>query len=274
MSIRIFNITDQHDGQRIDNFLIRHLKGVPKSHLYRLLSSGQIRVNKKRIKPDYRLKTLDLIRVPPIRISETKEKEIPSIFFEQLKDSFLYEDENLMIINKPSGMAVHAGSGEEVGLIEVLRKWRELTYLELAHRIDKETSGCVIVTKNRKTLSEIHQLFRKHEIKKTYRAILKGKVSFEKIEMKTSIEEKEAETLFVCLKTGKNLSFVEAFPKSGRTHQIRIHAAELNHPILGDKKYGGGEANRLYLHAYQLQFNLFGEELIVTAPLPSDFEKC
>lgn len=296
--VRYVEISSEEDGQRLDNYLIRVLKGVPKSHVYRIIRGGEVRVNKKRAKPDTRLTMHDMVRIPPVRVSAEKEIFVGDRLIEQLQSSIMYEDDLLLVVNKPSGIAVHGGSGLSLGLIEGFRKMRtDLHYLELVHRLDKETSGCLILAKKRSALRSLQALFESRSIKKTYWALLAypwvGKntamvdVALEKNTLKSGErivrvddEGKASQTAFRLIENFSNACWVEAIPKTGRTHQIRVHSAYLGHPILGDEKYGSdiigidlsAAKKRLYLHARAIQFNLNGKELMFEANLDDDFE--
>ncbi len=278
-SVQYFTITEHHQGQRIDNFLVAHLKGVPKSHIYKMLSSGGVRVNKKRVKPSDRLEINDLIRVPPVKTIQKAEIEIDKEVIKWLKQSIIYEDDKMIVINKPSGIPVHSGSGQDVGVIEAFRKMYDNPHLDLAHRIDRETSGCLVIAKTRTFLKEFHELFREQKVEKSYLALIQGKMSKDQYLEKSDVDGKESETTFLKLKTFQNVTLVEAIPKSGRTHQIRVHALAIGHPIIGDEKYGDKDFNqrvgaqRLYLHAQKLEFTLEGDnKLSFNAPLPKDWK--
>lgn len=289
-------IIQEEEGQRLDNYLIRQLKGVPKSHIYRIIRGGEVRVNKKRAQANTRLHAGDSIRIPPIRLSEQKEKFVGATLEKRLKDCIIFEDASLLVINKPSGIAVHGGSGLSIGIIEAFRKIRQdLAYLELVHRLDKDTSGCLVLAKKRSALRAIHALLEAREVKKTYWALLThpwdGKkkvtvtVALEKNTLKSGErvvlakeEGKASETVFKLLENYDLASWVEASPKTGRTHQIRVHSAHLGHPIVGDAKYGaatstieGVESNRLYLHARSIQFELNGTKQYFQADLEAGF---
>ena len=299
--VRYLEISSAHEGQRIDNFLISHLKGVPKSHIYRILRKGEVRVNKKRIAASYRLQKGDSLRLPPLQLEE-KAKLIPpgKETIKRLSDRILYEDDNLMIINKPSGMSVHAGSTVRVGIIEAMRHhYPKLDQLELAHRLDSETSGCLILAKKRKILRELHTLLREGKITKIYWALTKGK--WKEAERRVDLplqkdyrdggkhvvlvnqEGKSSLTVFHPLKQFKQASLVQVKLYTGRTHQIRVHAAHRHHPIAGDDRYGDAEFNkltrqmglkRMFLHARTIDFILpsLEQHIRVEAPLDNELE--
>lgn len=299
--VTFIEITEDHSDQRLDNFLLTHLKGVPKSRIYRIVRKGEVRVNKGRVDVKYRLVEGDIVRIPPVRIAErTEESYIPQGLKDALQHSILFEDEGFLIINKPAGFAVHGGSGVSSGIIEGLRLLRpEARFLELVHRIDKDTSGCLIIAKKRSALRLFHALFRDNHIHKTYLALLSGQWKRKKLivtapllknvakggERMVSISPlgKEAETLFRRLQLFTEATLVEASPKTGRTHQIRVHAASLGHPIVGDERYGADDANkhfrhkgykRMFLHAQTLRFEhpVTGIAMTITAPLPPQLE--
>jgi 23S rRNA pseudouridine955/2504/2580 synthase len=295
-------ISEEHAGQRLDNFLITLLKGVPKTRIYRIIRKGEVRVNKGRIDNKYRLVPGDMVRVPPVRVANREcEVELKPTLKQALQQGILYEDEALIVLNKPSGFAVHGGSGISSGVIEALRILRpDAKFLELAHRLDKDTSGCLLIAKKRTALKALHELFRGDGVKKTYLALLSGQWERKKLlvtvpllrntgkggerVVKVNKAGKYAETSFKRLHKYKHLTLVEAAPKTGRTHQIRVHAAWLGHPIVGDTRYGDAENNRelkkkgykrLFLHAEQLQFihPLSGDVMNFKAPLPQELEK-
>lgn len=291
-------ISTEEEGQRLDNYLIRILKGVPKSHIYRIIRGGEVRVNKKRAQANTRLNAGDMIRIPPIRTSETKDIFVGEALAKRLKECIIFEDASLLVVNKPAGIAVHGGSGVSLGVIEALRKTRQdLAYLELAHRLDKETSGCLILAKKRSALRAIQALLEARLVQKTYWALLthpwEGKkkvivdVALEKNilksgERRVSVKEegKASETEFQLLENYQQSCWVQASPKTGRTHQIRVHSAHLGHVIVGDEKYGSiaGEVEgidnrntRLYLHARSIQFELNGAKQLFQANLEERF---
>lgn len=286
----------RNNDQRIDNYLFRLLKGVPKSHIYRILRTGEVRVNKGRIRANYRLKLGDTIRIPPIQntFKEGVQVSLPQKLKQQVRASVLHEDENLLIVNKPSGLAVHAGSGIPFGIIDIAREIWPKSALELAHRLDKETSGCLILAKNRQTLLAVQQLLQESKIEKKYLALVYGRVAEPTFtvdrplrrftlsggERRVSVDAdgKKARTHFKMIDFFPRCTLLEAYPATGRTHQIRVHAASTGHPIAGDEKYGipvfnqymkENDLHRLFLHAHYLSFVLpnHGNEICVSAPL-------
>lgn len=298
----LFTVDSVYANQRLDNFLLARLKGVPKSCLYRLLRQGKIRVNKKRQKPSYRIQGEDNIRLPRLSICEAETTLIKPSFSlrKQLLNAILFENDAFFIMNKPDGLAVHGGSGITLGLIESLRQiYPTLPHLELVHRLDRETSGCLLVAKKPSILKKLHALFREKKIKKTYLMLTKGHWpnQLTKIDMplqKNQLQSGErmvqihsegqsALTQFIVHKHFKETSLVEATPRTGRTHQIRVHAQYVEHPIVGDEKYGDKSFNqlirvqglkRLFLHAHALRFTdpHTGEVVHVKAPLPPELE--
>ncbi|MEO0442664.1 MAG: 23S rRNA pseudouridine(955/2504/2580) synthase RluC [Pseudomonadota bacterium] len=289
-------------GQRIDNYLIARLKGVPKSLIYRILRKGEVRVNKGRIKPDYKLAIGDLVRIPPVKVSADKHIVQPSQRLISLLDNAIaYEDEHMLVVNKPSGLAVHGGSGVQLGLIESLRKIRgEHSFLELVHRLDRDTSGCVMIAKSRRSLRYLQHLLREGEISKVYRALVLGSwpkrrqhvtvalrknhlASGERVVVAVADDAKGAKrsrTEYRVLERYCGCSLVETKPITGRTHQIRVHSQYVGHPILGDDKYASAQAHqfarqiglkRLFLHALILEFIApDGKPVKIEAPLSEE----
>jgi 23S rRNA pseudouridine955/2504/2580 synthase len=293
-SATILEVGEDAAGQRIDNFLLRRAKGVPKSHIYRILRSGEVRVNKGRIGADYKLIEGDRVRVPPIRVAEgTAKSPVPAREFE-----VVFEDEALIVIDKPAGVAVHGGSGVSFGVIEQLRRARpQAKLLELAHRLDRETSGLLIVAKKRSALVRLHDMFRDGEISKRYFALVKGgwrnalqhvrlplhKYLTTEGERRVTVapEGKVAHSIVRLVARWQNFSLVEVELKTGRTHQIRVHLAHLGYPLAGDDKYGDFALNkdlqkaglkRMFLHAAKLALPhpLSNAPLEFAAPLPAD----
>ena len=296
--VRLVTVDERSDGQRIDNFLLRELKGVPRTHIYRLLRKGEVRVNKGRAKANRKLMIGDVVRIPPVRLPSSQEVGKPGKqLIDKLDKSIIYEDNLLLIVNKPSGLAVHGGSGISFGVIEVLRALRpEAKFLELAHRLDRDTSGCLLVAKKRSALRILQDLQREGRMDKRYLALLKGhwrrgkedvRVPLKKNilqsgerRVKVDPEGKESRTMFRVRRAYAQATLVEAELITGRTHQIRVHAAWLKSPILGDTKYGDELANkwarsvglkRLFLHAALLRFPWPGrKDYEIEAPLPEE----
>ena len=280
-------------GQRVDNFLLKVAKGVPKSHVYRILRSGEVRVNKGRISPEYRLQLGDQVRIPPMRTSTTTAVAVPGRNF-----PVVLEDEALLVVDKPAGTAVHGGSGVSFGVIEQLRSARpELRFLELAHRLDRETSGLLLLGKKRSALTRLHQMFRDGAISKRYLVLVRGqwrnavqnvRLPLEKYltaegERRVSVnaEGKAAHSIVRLLARWQNFSLVEVELKTGRTHQIRVHLSHLGYPLAGDDKYGDFQLNkelqrlglkRMFLHAakLRLQHPLTDRLLELQAGLPPE----
>ncbi len=300
-SVTFLEVGEESAGQRIDNFLLKRLKGVPKSHIYRILRSGEVRVNKGRAAADRRLELGDRVRVPPVRVAEkTAEAAVPAREF-----AAVYEDEAMLVINKPAGVAVHGGSGVDFGVIEQLRRARpQAKFLELAHRLDRETSGLLIVGKKRAALTRLHDLFRDGGIDKRYLALVKGrwrdklrnvKLPLHKYltaegERRVRVDPQGKEAHSIMRLQGRwpsplgEFSLLEVELRTGRTHQIRVHLAHLGFPILGDEKYGDFALNkdlqkaglkRMFLHAaaMRLPHPLNGEKLDLAAPLPAELER-
>lgn len=302
--VQFIDISDDEAGQRIDNFLLSKLKGVPKSMIYRIIRKGEVRVNKGRIKPEYKLLEGDQVRVPPVRVAERETAPVSAKLDKvaALADCILYEDESILVINKPSGTAVHGGSGLSFGVIEGLRALRpEARFLELVHRLDRDTSGILLVAKKRSALRALHEQLRLKQMQKDYLALVRGnwqshtKVvqapllknilqSGERI-VRVSSEGKPSETRFKVEERFENATLVKASPVTGRTHQIRVHTLHAGHPIAFDDRYGDKQFDsqladtglkRLFLHAYVLKFThpKSGEEMRVVAPLHNDLNQC
>ena len=296
-SVQFIEITDSNAGQRLDNFLLSLEKGVPKSRIYRALRKGEVRVNKGRKKQTYKLQLGDTVRIPPLRVTEkTISNTVSDFLRQQLAESILHEDDDLLILNKPSGLAVHAGSGIDQGIIEALRIIRaELPFLELVHRLDRDTSGCLLLAKSRAALLHLQQQMVEHDINKRYLTLLKdswGKeektviapllkntVSAGERMVQVNDEGKYAETLFIPLQQFPDAQLTEVVLFTGRTHQIRVHAKHIGYPLAGDDKYGQRAFNkqmkkaglkRLFLHAWKLGIThpATNETLQIEAPIP------
>ncbi|MDP1707628.1 MAG: RluA family pseudouridine synthase [Gammaproteobacteria bacterium] len=292
----------EHAGRRLDNFLLAYLKTVPKSRVYRIVRRGEVRVNKGRIKPDYRLQAGDRVRIPPLRIETVAPKAAPhDRILDLVEHSVLHEDETLLVLNKPAGIAVHSGSGVEHGVIEALRALRsDAPFLELVHRLDRDTSGCLMIAKTRPTLSALHTLLRAGEVEKHYLGLVKGRWQGGKQTVNAALrrnvlrsgermvqvteEGKLSESVFEPQRLFADASLMRIGLHSGRTHQIRVHAAHIGHPLAGDSKYGDADFNhamravgvkRVFLHAREIALQLPGaaRKLHVTAPLPEDLQR-
>lgn len=293
-----------HD-QRLDNYLLKICKGVPKSHLYRIVRSGEVRVNGKRVEVSYRLQAGDILRLPPIRVAQSRDEVLAGAEL-KVELPVLYEDEALLVIDKPAGIAVHGGSGVSFGVIEALRRQRpQARFLELAHRLDRETSGILLVGKKRSALTALHDMFREggqgggRGADKRYLVLVKGRwmdplrharqpllkylLDSGERRVRVSPEGKPSHTVFRLLARWQNFSLLEAELKTGRTHQIRVHLADLGYPIAGDEKYGDFETNRLlarsglkrmFLHAWKMRFThpLKDEGLELEAPVPESLK--
>ena len=298
-AVQIIEVDSEQAGQRIDNFLLSRLKGVPKSHIYRILRRGEVRRNGGRVKAQDRLDAGDRIRVPPIRLAERDTPEIPiERLRNRIEPRILFEDDLMIVLNKPSGMAVHGGSGVSYGVIEALREMRpEAKSLELVHRLDRDTSGCLILAKKRSALKSLHEQFRDDQVKKTYSALLAGVwakhrwmvdaplqknvlKSGERL-VKVARDGKPAVTEFRRIAKYQSATLVDASPITGRTHQIRVHAQHMGHPLAGDERYGEAEMNkafklqglkRLFLHSREttLKHPGTGKMMTFKAPLDED----
>jgi len=293
----LLEVGEESVAQRIDNFLIRRLKGVPKSHVYRVLRSGEVRVNSGRVGPDYRLRAGDRVRVPPVRLADKSARPAPR----PLELPVVHEDPALLVVDKPSGVAVHGGSGVSYGVIESLRAARpQAKFLELAHRLDRDTSGLLIIAKKRSALVELHRMLREGELEKDYLAVAAGRWRGGMRELRESLHKhvtasgerrvsvraggQQAATRVSPLALSDDMSLLELRLLTGRTHQIRVHLAHAGHPILGDDKYGDFELNRalgkqgvkrLMLHARRLLLRhpASGVSLKLEAPMPADMRQ-
>ena len=311
-SVSLITVAEHEAGQRLDNYLIKILKGVPKSHIHRIIRAGEVRLNKKRCKPDSRIQTGDLLRIPPVRTaekqrsSENRAQAVPAREF-----TIIYEDDVLLVIDKPAGTAVHGGSGVSFGVIEQIRRARpEARYLELVHRLDKDTSGLLMIAKKRSALVKLHEAIRNDHPKKIYLALGVGKLPNDSFHVKlplfkytgaqgekmvrVSEDGQSAHTIFRVLNRFSDgllhqaglshLTLVEATLKTGRTHQIRVHLQSQHCPIAGDERYGDYQANkrlqklglkRMFLHAAELHLDhpLTGEKLVLKADLPQELQQ-
>ncbi len=280
-NVQLLEIDEDNQFQRIDNFLTSKLKGVPKSMIYRIVRKGEVRVNKKRVKPEYKLAIGDVVRVPPIRTAVKEQNNVNLNRVSTLESHIIFEDDRIIVFNKPSGLAVHGGSGLNFGVIEGLRALRpQHQFLELVHRLDRDTSGCLLIAKKRSALRDLHEQLRSKQVDKRYHALVAGEwpTNCFKVEaplqknvlksgerlVSVSSEGKPSETRFRVLQNFTHSTLIEASPITGRTHQIRVHCLHAGHPIAMDSKYGNDEFDahlkqlkftRLFLHAKSLSFN-------------------
>ena len=294
--VRLVTVSDERDGQRIDNFLSTQLKGVPKSLVYRLLRTGQVRINGKRAKPDTRVAEGDEVRIPPVRVAAGGESAAPGkMLVQRAEQAIIFEDRDFLVLDKPAGMASHGGSGVDFGAIELLRAARPTETLELAHRLDRDTSGVLVFARRRAALTALQELIRAGEITKQYLALLAGHPKRAKFDVnaplrksllqggermvRVSDDGKPALTAFKVISTFADASLAEVTLYTGRTHQIRVHAQHVGHPLAGDEKYGDKELNkrlrefglrRLFLHAARFEFELGGKGYSFSAPLAND----
>lgn len=284
LAVRYQRVLALYQGQRIDNYLFRELSGVPKSKIYNILRSGEIRVNSKRVKPSYKLNTDDQIRIPPIKLKDKKDNALLSGDFAWVAKSITYEDKDIILINKPSGLCVHGGSGVSVSLIAAVKTYfksikKDINFLDLCHRLDKNTSGAILLAKSPEVLKNLQNKFREKTIKKEYLTIVKDELKSEKevklalkknivrgMERVVKVDKKEGKlaiSKFIPLVSTKEASLLKVIISTGRTHQIRVHASSIGHPIVGDTKYGDKEFNKVMhklgiktmcLHSYGLSF--------------------
>ncbi len=297
--VRQVSVSAEEAGQRIDNFLSRYLKGVPRSHIYRILRRGEVRVNRGRIRPQYKLRTGDRVRIPPVRLEPARKRVLSPERLPAIAGRILFENSRLLVLDKPAGIAVHGGSGLSFGVIEALRALHpEAPYLELVHRLDRETSGCLMIARRRSALRDLHSQLREGRVTKHYLALVRGGLDSacrvdaplsknrlqggERI-VRVQADGKPAATVFRPLSRHGDATLVEAVLETGRTHQIRVHAAHIGHPLAGDDKYGDAQFNRdmkahglrrMFLHAHMLEFTdpASGEPVNVSAPLDAELK--
>lgn len=299
-SVQYRQIDADHAGQRLDNYLISSCKGVPKSHIYRLVRQGQVRINRGRRRVDYRLRLGDVVRIPPLRVAVPAPRATPAhpVQLLSVAPCIVHEDDDLLVIDKPAGLAVHGGSGLSLGLIEALRRERpHARFLELVHRLDRDTSGLLLVAKRRAALLVLHEALRAGQVEKRYVALVRDRWPAHRQQVKVPLHKfklrsgermveasgggKEATTRFLVKRRFSDSTLVDVELLTGRTHQARVHAAYAGHPIAGDVKYGEREFNRLmrhrgltrlFLHASRLRFKHpgSGRKLTITAPLPAE----
>ena len=301
-AVSLIGISDAQLGQRLDNFLIKHLGNVPRTRIYRIIRKGEVRVNKKRCKPEYKLQAGDQVRIPPLRLeSESNDKLRPSTrLLSQLEQAIVYENEHILVIDKPAGLAVHAGSGIPYGIIDAMRLLRIDTDIELVHRLDRDTSGCLLFAKHRQALLALQSMLLDKSLSKNYSAVVKGNWPAELSEIRLALKKfhmpngerrmrvdsdgKAALSRVQLLQSGKEFSVIRVELVTGRTHQIRVHCQAQGHEIAGDDKYGDAAFNRamrkrgikrLMLHAASLELphSDYTPEIVINAALPPQFEK-
>ena len=298
-AVKTVAVPDDRNGQRLDNFLTLELKGLPRSVIYKLIRTGQVRVNGGRSKPQRKLISGDQVRIPPVRRQEQVRPGIPEAQIAALRQRVIYQDPNIMVLDKPAGLAVHAGSGLPYGLIDIARAAWPDSRLELVHRLDRDTSGCLVLSRNRQTLLSLQDQFRSRQVSKSYLCLLMGRLPEPLMEIDIPLsrpQEKGGERIVVADPQGKpalsrfrvleqfsTSDYVEVELITGRTHQIRVHARELGHPLAGDEKYGDREFNkrlnrrglkRLFLHAHRLELPEINDgSLLLDAPLPPDLRQ-
>jgi 23S rRNA pseudouridine955/2504/2580 synthase len=299
-AVRTVEITAAQLNQRLDNFLIAQLHSVPRTRVYRIIRKGEVRVNRKRCKPDYKLQTGDLVRIPPLHVEQRPQKSRPpQQLLERLQQATLFENEHLLIIDKPAGLAVHAGSGIDYGVIDAMRLLHPDSEIELAHRLDRDTSGCLLLAKNRPALLFMQQAMRDNRLGKNYLAVVKGRWPQNLYEIRQPLKKyhlpngerrvrvdpagKQAISRVRLLQAAKLYSVIKVELVTGRTHQIRVHCQAVGHEIAGDEKYGDDGFNRamrerkirrLMLHAASLELppGEYSPEQVINAPLPAEFE--
>ncbi len=293
--VNYIKITEQQAEQRLDNFLLSRLKGLPKSHLYKLIRADEVRINNKRCKPQQKLYKGDIIRLAPVKVATRAKPIISEEFSQGLLKRIVYEDDGLIVLNKPSGMAVHGGSGLNFGVIEAMREVLGKSYLELIHRIDKDTSGLLMISKKRSTLKKLQQHLRDKTIQKYYLCLVQGHVILDKQSINAPLlrytlangerrvkvdrknpQSKASETDIIVLErfiyNGQKVSLVQAMPRTGRTHQIRVHMAHIGHALLGDDKYNrndNAKVQRLCLHAWKLEIPDYP---LISVDMPQDMQ--
>ncbi|HVI55626.1 MAG TPA: RluA family pseudouridine synthase [Luteibacter sp.] len=295
--VRIVEIGPERDGQRVDNALMTMLKGVPRSLVYRILRTGQVRINGKRAKPETRLALGDMLRIPPVRVAEREEGVAPTGMVKSVADAVIFEDKHFLVIDKPVGIAAHGGSGVSHGAIELLRAARPNEHLELVHRLDRDTSGVLVLAKSRSGLTGLQALIRTNEVTKQYLCLMTGTPRKAKFDVNAPLLKsvmhggerlvrvddagKPSLTYFKELEQYPDARLMQATLGTGRTHQIRVHAQYAGHPLAGDPKYGDEAANkrframglkRMFLHAARMSFDLDGKNYDFSAPLPDELK--
>ena len=290
--VRYIKVPEAHVGQRIDNFLFREYKNIPKSYIYRVIRSGELRVNRGRVKPFYKLSVGDQIRMPPVAHTAPAPPQLSDDDVDAALTHIIYEDDELLVIDKPAHLAVHTGTAHSFGLIDLLRYKYSEDDIGLVHRLDKDTSGCLIVAKSRDALLRLQKLFRDSQIEKVYQALVVGhwqqplrvSIPLRRVPQKQTVADdgKQAVTDFSVIRSLKDYSLMSVSLITGRTHQIRVHAAHCGHPVAGDKKYGDFANNRklaqlglkrIFLHAARVSFAWHGKIVSVDAPLPDPLQE-
>ena len=302
IKVQLIEISEERAGQRLDNYLVSTIKGVPKSRFYRAIRKGEVRVNKKRAKPEYKIQAGDVLRIPPLHVRPVQEVTIQENTQQALLQRILYEDDSVLVLNKPAGMAVHGGTNSSFGVINALRVAKpDCHYLELVHRLDKATSGCLLIAKKRSALRALHEQMRLGEIDKQYLCLAKGQWLGGKRKVNVALRKntissgerivrvdrdgKPALTEFICEQQFSQAVLLRAILHTGRTHQIRVHLQHIEYYLAGDEKYGDREFNtllracglkRMFLHAEQLKFRLPNQEkaITVSAPLEEELQEC
>ena len=296
VGVQLVKVDEDRDGQRIDNFLSGRLKGVPRSLIYRILRTGQVRINGRRAKPDVRLAAGDEVRIPPVRVAERDDPGRPaSGQLRRIEDAIIHEDREFLVLDKPSGVASHGGSGISFGAIELLRAARPKDTLELVHRLDRDTSGVLVFSRKRSALTALQAVIREGRATKHYMALLQGRLAQARITVREPLrkfvlqggermvrvdaEGKPSVSHLIQLQAFAEATLCEVAIETGRTHQIRVHAAHLGHAVAGDEKYGERTFNqrmrelglkRLFLHAQRFEFSIGERNYSFTAPLPAD----
>jgi len=293
--VSLVKVSEDRDGQRLDNFLSARLKGMPRSVIYRIIRTGQVRVNGGRAKPATRLATEDTVRIPPVSTRENRTGDIPPSVLELLSHSICYEGQGVMVINKPAGMAVHGGSGLAWGVVDAVRKLRPDMSVDLVHRLDRETSGCLLLALSGQALRELNAQIKENRVEKRYLCLMDGQLKQDRVDVREPIGQfersgqkfmrvdqqgKPAHTTFRLLQNYDGSSFADAQLHTGRTHQIRVHAAHLGLPLAADNRYSPKERQkywksqglkRMFLHAHQVSFyTADGEQQIVSSQLPPE----
>ncbi|MDH3388508.1 MAG: RluA family pseudouridine synthase [Gammaproteobacteria bacterium] len=300
-TVCVVEISSAQLNQRLDNFLIRQLGDMPRTRIYRIIRKGEVRVNKKRCRPDYKLQIGDLVRIPPVRLEPERSVKSgpPGRLLKKLEQEVLFENEHILIIDKPAGLAVHSGSGVDYGVIDAARLLRPQCEIELVHRLDRDTSGCLMLAKHRQSLLAMQALLQDNLLVKNYRAMVQGNWPADLVEITHPLQKfhlangerrvrvdaggKPACSLIRLLQSGNLFSVIQVELVTGRTHQIRVHCQAEGHAIAGDDKYGDPEFNRamrqrgirrLMLHASSLELprSSYTPELVINAPLPAEFE--